>query len=189
MSVTLLEPTLAGLPSYVAALERGFAPNTTRPESNREELDAIAADPVAYVARQVDREALGGPVTLPDGTQVPRLPGYRLWIWDGECAGMVSFRWTPGTTELPPHTLGHIGYTVVEWKRRRGYATEALRLLLERVRPEGLPFVEITTDLGNVASQKVIQANGGVLFEKFRKPAAFGGVDGLRYRVALATPP
>lgn len=185
MKVTLVEPNLAGLPSYVAALERGFAPNTTRPESSREELVTIARDPAQFVALQVDREARGGPVTLPDGSQVARLPGYRLWIWDGECAGMVNFRWAPGTTELPPHVLGHIGYAVVAWKQRRGYATAALGLLLERVRPEGLPFVELTSDVGNVASHRVIQANGGVLVERFRKPAAFGGAEGLRFRIAL----
>lgn len=169
----------------MAALERGFAPNTTRPESSREELEAIARDPAGFVARQVDREARGGPVTLPDGSQFARLPGYRLWIWDGECAGMVNFRWATGTTELPSHVLGHIGYAVVDWKQRRGYATAALGLLIEHVRPEGLPFVELTTDVGNVASQRVIQANGGVLVERFRKPAAFGSAEGLRFRIAL----
>lgn len=185
MKVTLVEPFREGLPSFIAALERGFAPNTTRPESTREELDAIAADAEGYLGRQVDREAKGGPVTLPDGSRVARLPGYRLWIWDGECAGMVNFRWVQGTAELPPHVLGHIGYAVVEWKRGRGYATEALRLLLERVREESLPWVELTTDVDNVASQKVIASNGGRLVERFRKPAAFGGSAGLRYRIPL----
>ena len=37
----------------------------------------------------------------------------------------------------------------------------------------------------NLASQKVITANGGVLFESFTKPAAFGSVPGLRYRIPL----
>ncbi len=50
---------------------------------------------------------------------------------------------------------------------------------------EALPFVELTTDPDNVASQKVIVANGGVLVERFRKPQAFGGREGLRYRIAL----
>jgi hypothetical protein len=30
------------------------------------------------------------------------------------------------------------------------------------------------------------EANGGVLVERFIKPAQFGGTEGLRYRIALA---
>ena len=65
-----------------------------------------------------DREAKRGPVTLPDGSQVPRLPGYRRWMWDGEFCGSIGFRWQPGTSALPPYVLGHIGYSVVPWKQR-----------------------------------------------------------------------
>jgi predicted acetyltransferase len=46
-----------------------------------------------------------------------------------------------------------------------------------------LPFVEITTDGENIASQRVIEANGGVLIEAFIKPAQFGSKPGLRYRI------
>ncbi len=87
-------------------------------------------------------------------------------MWDGDFAGIISLRWQPGRGELPPWCLGHIGYSVVPWKRRRGYATEALRLLLLEARAVGLPYVEITTSEENAASQRVITANGGVLVEK-----------------------
>ena len=73
--------------------------------------------------------------------QVARLPGYRRWLWDGEFCGSIDFRWQPGTTALPPHCLGHIGYGVVPWKQGRGYATRALSLLLPAARAEGLAFV------------------------------------------------
>jgi predicted acetyltransferase len=43
--------------------------------------------------------------------------------------------------------------------------------------------VELTADIGNVASQRVIEASGGVLLETFKKPAAYGGSEGLRYRI------
>jgi RimJ/RimL family protein N-acetyltransferase len=46
-------------------------------------------------------------------------------------------------------------------------------------------FVEITTDPENIASQRVIQANGGVLVERFIKPPQFGSKQGLRFRIAL----
>jgi predicted acetyltransferase len=57
--------------------------------------------------------------------------------------------------------------------------------MLREVRTEGLRYVEITTDPGNVASQRVIEKNGGVLVEEFVKPAGFGGSRGLRYRVNI----
>jgi predicted acetyltransferase len=133
----------------------------------------------------VDREAKGPPIKMPDGTTFPRLPGYFRWMWDGEFCGSMNFRWQHGTPELPPHVLGHIGYAVVPWKQRRGYATRGLGLLLEDVKAEGLPFVLITTDPGNIASQRVIEANGGRLVERFTKPAQFGGKEGLKYRIDL----
>src|SRR5207342_659181 len=111
----------------------------------REELVKIAEDPVLFLASLVDREAKGAPITMPDGSQVPRLPGFRRWMWDGEFCGSIGLRWQPGTTELPPHCLGHIGYAVVPWKRGRGYATRALRELLPQAKREGLRYVEITT--------------------------------------------
>jgi predicted acetyltransferase len=72
---------------------------------------------------------------------------------------------------------------VVPWKQRRGYATRALHDLLPDAWAEGLRYVEITTDPDNIASQRVIEANGGVLVEEFVKPLALGGKLGLRYRV------
>ena len=114
-----------------------------------------------------------------------RLPGFKRWLWDGEFAGSIGVRWQPGTTDLPPHCLGHIGYSVVPWKQRRGYATAALRLILPEAAAVGLAFVEITTDPDNIGSQRVIEANGGVLHENFVKPPQFGSKPGLRYRIAL----
>jgi predicted acetyltransferase len=104
-------------------------------------------------------------------------------MWDGEFCGTIGFRWQPGTTDLPPYCLGHIGYAVVPWKRGNGYATRALGLLLPEARDRGLPFVELTTDEGNLASQRVIEANGGELYERFTKPASYGGAPSLRYRI------
>jgi predicted acetyltransferase len=182
----LVWPSPEYLPSYVAALERGWSPDTQRAATAQDELARIARDPTAFLAEQVDREGRGPPVVLPDGSSVPRLPGYKRWLWDGEFCGVISVRWQPGTAALPPTCLGHIGYSVVPWKRRRGYATRALALLLPEVRGEGLPYVELTTDATNLASRRVIEANGGVLVEDFAKPASHGGTLSLRFRIALA---
>ena len=185
-ALQLVWPSSKYLQSYVSALERGWSADTIRGTAAAdEELQSIQRDSSAFLASLVDREAAGEPVTLPDGSRVPRLPGYRRWLWDGEFCGSIGFRWQRGTEALPPHCLGHIGYAVVPWKRRRGYATRALGLLLPEARTEGLRYVEIATDPENIASRQVIEANGGRLHERFTKPVAFGGTIALRYRISL----
>lgn len=184
MGLQLLVPARAYLDGYAGALRRGWSPDNLRPQAGAEELAAIERDPVAFVAGFVDREGKGL-VTLPDGSQVERIPGFRLWMWDGEFCGTIGFRWQPGTAELPSHVLGHIGYAVVPWKRGRGYAKESLRLMLAEVQAEGLAFVTLTTDPDNLASQRVIEANGGVLVERFTRGPQYGSTPALRYRIDL----
>jgi len=181
----LVWPAREYLPGYVDALERGWSPDNLRQEAAREHLARIAADADAFLASLVDREAAAGPVMLPDGTTVARLPGYARWIWDGEFCGSIGFRWKPGTELLPPHCLGHIGYAVVPWKRRLGYATRALGEILREARAEGLRYVELTTQPDNLPSQRVILANGGTLVEEFVTLPALGARLEHRYRIPL----
>lgn len=181
----LVVPARAYLASYVAALRQGWSPNNVNPNAGFEDLARIEADADRFLAEHVDREALAPPIVLPDGTTVKRLPGFHKWMWDGEFCGVIGLRWQPGTTALPPHVLGHIGFAVVPWKRRRGYATRALALILPEAKAEGLTYVELTTDVSNLASQRVIEANGGQLVERFRKPDAYGGSESYRFRIEL----
>jgi predicted acetyltransferase len=184
-TMTLVWPAREYLPSYVAALERGWSHDNLRgPSFIREQLERIAADADAFLAGLVDRRG-GAPLALPDGTVVPRLPGYQRWMWDGEFCGSIGFRWQPGTEALPPYCLGHIGYAVVPWKEGRGYATEALRQTLRDIRSEGLRYVEITTRPDNKASQRIIEKNGGVFVEEFVMHPSLGGHREFRYRIAL----
>jgi predicted acetyltransferase len=185
----LVRPAAEHLPEYEAALRRGWSPDNVTPEATaRQHLEAIARDPTGFLASLDDPEARGGPVTLPDGSMRPRLPGFRRWILDGGFCGSIGCRWRPGTPELPPHVLGHIGYAVVPWRRRAGQATRALGLLLREVAPLGLPWVELTTEPENTASIRVILDNGGELVERFTKGPEYGGAPGLRFRVALPPP-
>jgi len=184
----LVWPAAQYLSGYIHALEQGWSPDNLRPQAAAEELARIEKDPALFLSEQVDRDAKGPPVILPGGRAVPRLPGYSQWMWDGEFCGTINFRWQPGTTELPAHCLGHIGYAVVPWKRQRGYATRALKLLLSQALGESLRYVEIVADADNIASQRVIASNGGKLIEHFRKPAEYGGTHSMRFRIFFGDP-
>lgn len=184
--VRLIWPSALHLPEYTKALQRGWSPDNLRPEAAQDELQAISSSPTKFLSELVDKEAAGPPIKLPDGSLVPRLPGYRRWIWDGEFCGSIGLRWRPGTGALPATCPGHIGYSVVPWKQGRGYATAALRELLPEAKTIGLPYVEITTDPANVPSQRVILANGGFLVGRFRQPEQYGAADELRFRIHLA---
>src|SRR5579871_4123385 len=111
-ALALVKPSLQFLPEYEAALEQGWSPDNVRPDAAREQLEKIRHDPASFVAALDDPEARGEPAILPDGSSAPRLPGYDRWIWDGEFCGVIGFRWQPGTSALPSHILGHIGFAV-----------------------------------------------------------------------------
>lgn len=184
MSLEIIRPRTEHLESLKAALRRGYSPDSQR-DVSAELLAKIETDPERFLALQDDRQARGGPITMPDGSSVPRLPGFHLWAWDGEFCGTVGARWSPGSTDLPPTCPGHIGYSVVAWRRGQGIATRLLAAVLPEMRALGLPFVILTTQPDNVASQKVILANGGVSLGCFTKPEALGGGTSLKFRIDL----
>lgn len=80
---------------------------------------------------------------------------------DGRVVGRASIRWE--LDEFLRTLGGHVGYAVRPAFRRQGFATEILRQSVLALRARGVDRVLVTCDDDNLASARVIEANGGVL--------------------------
>ena len=96
------------------------------------------------------------PVNMPDWF-VPETY-YYLWT-DGRLVG--EFRLRHHLTEALRNGAGHIGYSIRDTERGKGYATEGLRLVL-RIAADTVPEDEIYMRVlkNNPASQRVMLKNG-----------------------------
>ncbi len=98
------------------------------------------------------------------GTDLPE--GYVredfLLCYEGaELVGVFSLKYE--LTDYLLHFGGHVGYAVRPTRRCHGYATEILRRGLETARDAGFTRILAICDEDNVASERVILKNGGVL--------------------------
>ena len=83
------------------------------------------------------------------------------WAEGDEFIGRIAVR-----HELNERLLesgGHIGYDVRRSRRQEGHATRMLAAVLPEARKLGIRDILITCTPANVASRRVIEANGGVL--------------------------
>lgn len=91
-----------------------------------------------------------------------RVPDSLFWLVDGEkFIGRISIRHC--LNERLEELGGHIGYYIRPSERGKGYGKKALALALTEAKKLNINKVLITCDEDNIASQKVIMANGGVL--------------------------
>jgi len=169
MTGSLVSPDIAYRASYLEA-QREFH----REERNLDIAVDALDESAAFAAYVEELHALARPETpRPAGW----VPGTTLWyVVDGEFVGQIQIRHelTPSLRDVG----GHIGYEVRPTARRRGYATRMLALSLPVARSLGIERALLTCDRTNVASRKVIEANGG-------EPAPTMGPK-LRYWIATA---
>ena len=91
---------------------------------------------------------------------------YYLILSDEEVVGTICIRHylTKDLEEFGEH----IGYSIKPSSRRKGYAKEALRLILKLYKDKYAEILIICED-DNIASNKTIIANGGVLINQIEK--------------------
>ena len=80
---------------------------------------------------------------------------------DNKLIGIIDIR--KGLTDFLYNYGGNIGYSVIPDERRKGYATEMLKLILPKCRDMNINRVLLACDKENIGSAKTIIANGGVL--------------------------
>lgn len=98
------------------------------------------------------------------GTQVPSDMYLAVRKCDNRIVGIIDLRHHINHPILGTWG-GHTGYSVRPSERRKGYATEMLRLNIQNARALGIERLLVTCDDTNIASEKTILANGGA-FEK-----------------------
>ncbi|MBO4898692.1 MAG: GNAT family N-acetyltransferase [Lachnospiraceae bacterium] len=77
--------------------------------------------------------------------------------------------------------FGNSGYSVRPSQRRKGYATEMLRLILEHARQVGMDKLQLSVERTNEPSVKTITKNGG----KYERSFTFEGEEADVYMIYL----
>ncbi len=133
-------------------------------------------DDFSALVTRLNNHSLG--IDLPDGS----VPHTTFWlVEDGEIIGVSSLRHR--MTERLRRLGGHIGFGVRPSAQGRGVAKELLKQTLAQAGHLGLSEVLVICLKENVASSRVIRANGGILESEYSVPE----YDGLlqRYTVPI----
>ena len=104
---------------------------------------------------------------------------YWLVNQDDKILGVVNIRHQLNDSLL--EIGGHIGYGIRPSERKKGYATELLKLALLKAKDLGITKALLTCDKDNLGSSKTITKNGGILASE----DIVGGVEIQRYWIQI----
>jgi RimJ/RimL family protein N-acetyltransferase len=92
----------------------------------------------------------------------PERAGWYVYaiVLDGRMIGHIGFHGPPGSNARKDPDAVEIGYTVFPGQRRQGYATEAVRALIERTRALGVERVIASVGPENEPSLAIVQGLG-----------------------------
>ncbi len=171
----LVLPNMDLVSSYLDCQQKivikGGRPNQAEIEA---EIELLKTDP-QKVLQKFEDERNG--INLSEG----KVAKTKLWIVSSnEVVGSLVL-----TKILPKnHTYpSNLGYIIKPSQRGKGYATEACRLGLQVLKSDfGLEKAYISCNQDNPASRRVIEKNGGTLFDEVLGP---DGIAKLRFLVEL----
>lgn len=154
MNLKLVQPSIAYRDSFIALAREFQANGETRYEAL---LPHLESDFASYV-QMLEKQEKG------IGLQKGHVPQTTFWsIEDGKVIGVIRIRHS--LTPALKAVGGHIGYQIRPSRRRKGYGTRQCALSLDVVREWGWEKVLITCDDDNIGSARIIEANGGILWD------------------------
>ena len=173
--IVLLDPTVELEDAY-----RSMVDDYAGTEEKR--FRRTPEDFAAFVGRLADQAAGVG---IENG----QVPWNTYWLVRGACrgAGATILGTSRLRQRLNDHLLitgGHIGYDIRPSQRGKGYGRGILALTLEKARAMGIDRAMVNCTGSNVASARIIEANGGVLMDEIHSEPMGGML--RRYWIELS---
>lgn len=171
---------------YIQSVFKAHQEQYRHGEITKEIFDRVKSeikDPVSFVKTIRDKSKSKG---LASG----QLPFTRYWLIDGD-EYIGTLRLSDNISQKMKYHEGNMGYQIRPSKRKKGYGSEILRLGLVKAKSIGLKKVYLNCSKDNIASQKIIQKNGGRLIDS-NKPSISDQFTTLRHRFeikVLTSPP
>jgi len=152
----LVKPSMEYAKTYAKAIDEYNANRS--PLATMDWLDYINEYGIEAFIEKKKRYDKGD---VPEG----KVPATMFWLIENDIfIGQIDIRHK--LNDRLKKLGGHIGYAIRPSKQKQGYGTKMLKMGLVEAKKLGIDRAFITCDDDNIASQKIIESNGGVLEKK-----------------------